>query len=227
MSEQHTERPTGTGPLAGPGREADGNRAAEGQRQPHITPPPAGATPPPDTGSFADPDREAKEARAAREAAGPTPRTGEPGLGPDEGVGEAPDARGAGIRTEGAGTRTRAEAAGDDTTLLPHDEADRLGLRLRHAMGDFVDEPRHAVEEADAVLEEATAHVTAVLTERRRTLRSAWHGNDGKGDDGAQDAGRGDATARAGAQAGTQSETEDLRVALRQYRDLVERLLKV
>ncbi|WNZ11895.1 hypothetical protein [Streptomyces sp. 11x1] len=89
--------------------------------------------------------------------------------------------------------------------LLPHDESDKLTLRLQHAVGGFVDEPRSAVEEADHVLEEVTARFTDAMTQRRRTLRNTW-------ETGADD--------RA-------TDTEQLRLALRDYRELTERLLRL
>jgi len=72
-------------------------------------------------------------------------------------------------------------------------DADKLTLRLQQAVTGFVDQPRHAVEEADHVLDEALAR-----------LRSSWQGQG------------------AGAKA---ADTEELRVVLRQYREVVQRLL--
>ncbi|WP_371580659.1 hypothetical protein [Streptomyces sp. NBC_01314] len=92
--------------------------------------------------------------------------------------------------------------------LLPHDECDKLTSRLRHAVGEFVDEPRSAVEEADHVLEEVTARFTDAMTQRRRTLRTSWQTS--ATDD------------RASA-----TDTEQLRLALRDYRELTERLLRL
>jgi hypothetical protein len=72
-------------------------------------------------------------------------------------------------------------------------DEDKLALRLQQAVTGFVDQPRHAVEEADHVLDEALAR-----------LRSSWQGQG------------------AGAKA---ADTEELRVVLRQYREVVQRLL--
>ncbi|KKD02860.1 hypothetical protein [Streptomyces sp. WM6386] len=104
-------------------------------------------------------------------------------------------------------TATRA-AKGDGSPrgrLLPHDECDKLSLRLQHAVAGFVDGPRNAVEEADHVMEEVASRVTDALTQRRRTLRTSWQ--DGE-----------DKHANAG-------DTEQLRLALRDYRELADRLL--
>ncbi|MFF7444711.1 MULTISPECIES: hypothetical protein [unclassified Streptomyces] len=90
--------------------------------------------------------------------------------------------------------------------LLPHDEIDKLSLRLQHAVAGFVDGPRTAVEEADHVMEEIASRLTDALTHRRRTLRTSWQ-QDGAGKN--ADAG----------------DTEQLRLALRDYRELADRLL--
>ncbi|MFM9448397.1 hypothetical protein [Streptomyces acidiscabies] len=85
--------------------------------------------------------------------------------------------------------------------LLPQGERDKLTLRLQQALNTFIDSPRQAVEEADSVFDEVTTHFTNTLTEQRRVLRSGWQDQD------------------------TEAQTEELRVALRQYRELTERLL--
>ena len=94
---------------------------------------------------------------------------------------------------------------GHDARLLPHDECDKLSTRLQHAVAGFVDEPRSAVEEADHVLEEVAARFADAVKQRRRTLRNSWQAGEGK--------------------AGDAGDTEQLRLALRDYRELTERLL--
>ncbi|MFF3345484.1 hypothetical protein [Streptomyces sp. NPDC002779] len=93
--------------------------------------------------------------------------------------------------------------AGQTTPLLPREEYDKLETRLQHAMTGFVDEPRASVEEADQALEELTGRLTDALTQRRRTLRGSWQGDERSAD------------------------TEQLRLALRDYRELADRLLRV
>ncbi|MGW2723735.1 hypothetical protein [Streptomyces sp. NPDC001492] len=95
-------------------------------------------------------------------------------------------------------TGTSATAAPTSGRLLPQDECDKLDLRLRQAVSGFVDGPRDSVEEADHVVEEIAGRFTEALTRRRRTLRMSWQ--DGE-------------------------DTEQLRLALRDYRNLAERLL--
>jgi hypothetical protein len=65
-----------------------------------------------------------------------------------------------------------------------------------------------AVEEADHVLEEVATRFTEAVKQRRRTLRTSWQSGDG-GQTKAVSAG----------------DTEQLRLALRDYRELTERLL--
>lgn len=89
------------------------------------------------------------------------------------------------------------------SVLLPQDERDKLGLRLQQALSAFVESPRQAVEEADSLFDDAVRHLTEILTERRRALRATWQGQD------------------------TEAQTEELRLALRRYRESVERLLRV
>ncbi|MEX3100161.1 MULTISPECIES: hypothetical protein [unclassified Streptomyces] len=96
---------------------------------------------------------------------------------------------------------------GYGSPLIPRDECDKLELKMRHALAGFVDEPREAVAEADQVLEELATRFTEAITRRRRTVRGAWQAGDG------------------GAPA--TGDTEQLRLALRDYRELCDRLLHV
>ncbi|MGW3283055.1 hypothetical protein ACWDR3_00245 [Streptomyces sp. NPDC001002] len=100
---------------------------------------------------------------------------------------------------------TPASSTPSSSPLLPRDETDKLAERLQHALSGFVDDPRTAVEEADHVVEEITGRYTDALTQRRRTLRRSWQEGDAKSD---------------------HSDTEQLRLALRDYRELADRLLQ-
>ncbi|MEU8350090.1 hypothetical protein [Streptomyces sp. NPDC048845] len=91
--------------------------------------------------------------------------------------------------------------------VLPQHESDRATQRLQEAVTGFVDSPQRSVEEADALFADLAARFADSLTERRRALRASWHGHDGNGDGNAA--------------------TEELRNALRDYRDLTERLLRL
>ncbi|WP_369250617.1 hypothetical protein [Streptomyces sp. R41] len=87
--------------------------------------------------------------------------------------------------------------------LVPQSDRDKFTLRLQQALGTFVDSPRQAVEEADTVLDEVVTRFTDTLTERRRVLRTGWQDPD------------------------TNAQTEELRLALRSYREITERLLHI
>ncbi|MEU1806819.1 hypothetical protein [Streptomyces sp. NPDC019937] len=104
----------------------------------------------------------------------------------------------------GGGMEQPSPPDGPSFPVLPTSEHDKLNQRLRYAVSAFVDAPRGSVEEADALLEEISARLVDLLAERRRTLRAAWHENT----------------------AGT-AETEELRLAMRGYRNVLERLLNV
>ncbi|MFI5566850.1 hypothetical protein ACIA6T_05630 [Streptomyces sp. NPDC051740] len=132
-----------------------------------------------------------------------TGRTTPGGESPPAAAHPKPDA------TAPAGTGTHHDADRTPVArLLRLDDTDKLTARLQHAVAGFVDAPRDAVQEADRALEELTARFTDAVTERRRTLRRSWH------TDGAETSGAAAAT-----------DTEQLRLALRDYRELAERLL--
>ncbi|MFF3375323.1 hypothetical protein ACFYXF_20535 [Streptomyces sp. NPDC002680] len=97
----------------------------------------------------------------------------------------------------------RSSQSSHGTALLAQDERDKLTLRLQHAVTGFVDGPRDSVEEADRVLAEVTERFTEAVERTRRTVRGSWQSGSGS------DAG----------------DTEKLRLALRDYRELTERLL--
>lgn len=139
----------------------------------------------------------------------------------------------------------------DGTALFPPDARDKLTLRLQNAVNGFVDEPRAAVENADRVLEETIADLTRTLEERRRTLRTSWQSLPAQGAPGeaapatidatppaASGHRPGDTTARDTTGRGTTAgetatggtatgDTEQLRLALRDYRETAERLLRL
>jgi hypothetical protein len=97
-------------------------------------------------------------------------------------------------------------AVGGDP-LMAKEECGQLEQRLQHALTEFVDEPRAAVEEADRAVEELSARFTDAIDRRRRTLRGSWQETDRD-------------------HPGT-ADTEQLRLALRDYRELADRLLHI
>ncbi|MFD9031049.1 hypothetical protein ACFVZW_07865 [Streptomyces sp. NPDC059567] len=141
--------------------------------------------------------------------------TGRPGDGHASGDGRSPDhgdrgeydVNGRGGSVSGTG---HGPAAGGDGgpagQLLGDGERDRLGQRLHHALAGFVDSPHDSVAEAAEVLAAAEQQLIASLRDRRTALRAGWQENgdpDGPGPD-----------------------TEQLRLTLRTYREVTERLLR-
>ncbi|MCL6668775.1 hypothetical protein [Streptomyces panaciradicis] len=87
--------------------------------------------------------------------------------------------------------------------LLPSDEQDKIIQRLRHALNTFADTPRKALQEAESAYDEATAQLVNALAERRRLLRADWQDQD------------------------SETQSDELRHALRQYREITQRLLQL
>jgi hypothetical protein len=85
----------------------------------------------------------------------------------------------------------------DDAPLLDgqrwKDRWDRIQIR-------FVDDPRQAIEDADALVDDVVTEVAAKLADERARLESQWNG-------------------------GSEPSTEDLRQALQRYRRFLTRLL--
>ncbi|MGV9758708.1 hypothetical protein ACWDUC_23165 [Streptomyces tricolor] len=117
--------------------------------------------------------------------------------------GSPPASGGSGPGTVGA---TATAPSGTGAPLLPHEETDRWEQRLREVTGRFVDDPREAVEQADRTVEEIARRFTEAVTRRRRTLRMSWEGTEARGP-------------------AAETDTEQLRLALRDYRELAGRLL--
>ncbi|MGW2784597.1 hypothetical protein ACWC3X_25565 [Streptomyces populi] len=180
-----------------------------------VTPVPAERSP----DDRADENRGGTEEVSRREAlkGQVEPVSTEPAPGAPDAPG-TPDRNGGGraARSAGAGTAARGAAdaespagdsAGSGERMLPLDEHEKFSLRMRHAVGGFVDGPQASVEEADHVLEELAGRFTEAVTRRRRALRTSW-----------QSGGEGTETG---------SDTERLRLALRDYREMTERLLRL
>lgn len=103
-----------------------------------------------------------------------------------------------------ADATTRAAISEEDraTPLFASDESDRLHHDWTDIQAGFVDEPREAVERADALVASAIKRLAEIFAQERSTLEQQW------------------------SQGGDVS-TEDLRVALRRYRSFFDRLLSV
>jgi hypothetical protein len=90
--------------------------------------------------------------------------------------------------------------AGSSTALLDREESEHLHTRWNEIQGRFVDEPRSAVQQADALVSEVIEKITRVFANEHSSLEGQWkQGND--------------------------VSTEDLRKALQHYRSFFNRLV--
>ncbi|MEU5074278.1 hypothetical protein AB0G76_22350 [Streptomyces asoensis] len=87
--------------------------------------------------------------------------------------------------------------------LLPSDGRAEIARRLGHAVNTFADSPREALEEAEGAFDAATAQLADALAERRRVLHAGWADLD------------------------PETRSAELRFALREYREITGRLLRV
>lgn len=88
------------------------------------------------------------------------------------------------------------------SVLFPTADMDEFRARWREIQVGFVDEPRRAVEQANALVGLVIQHLTDMFTNERAKLENLW----GQGKD---------------------VSTEDLRQTLRRYRSFFDRLLSV
>lgn len=98
-----------------------------------------------------------------------------------------------------AETSTPANADGH-APLFPENELQDLRARWDKAQAMFVDEPRQAVQDADALVASAVKRIAELFAEERAKLEKQWD-------------------------RGGEVSTEDLRQALRRYRGFFDRLL--
>jgi len=97
----------------------------------------------------------------------------------------------------------RAESTAErPAPLFVAGDADGYRTRWSAIQTGFVDEPRRAVEEADALVAEVVKRLAEMFSDERGRLESVWERNDSVS-------------------------TEDLRQAMRRYRSFFERLLTV
>ena len=99
----------------------------------------------------------------------------------------------------------RAQLTRQDDPMMPLFSANETqGLRSRweNLQVGFIDEPKHAVEEADRLVSETINALSKGFAAEREKLEQQWH-------------------------RGEEASTEDLRLALRRYRSFFERLLSI
>lgn len=86
--------------------------------------------------------------------------------------------------------------------LFPETERARLRSQWTEIQGQFVDEPRHSVEQADGLVAQSIKRLAESFADARAKLEEQWS-------------------------RGGDVSTEDLRVALQRYRSFFDRLLAV
>ena len=89
----------------------------------------------------------------------------------------------------------------DPERLVSSDRADHYGTRWNEVKGMFVDEPRQAVAQADALVGELLDELEQLFSNQRRGIEQGLDNDD--------------------------TSTEDLRMALRRYRSFFDRLLSL
>ena len=106
------------------------------------------------------------------------------------------------LRTETVAlpAETTAAASEGHAPLFPENELTDLRSRWDKAQAMFVDEPRKAVEDADALVASAVKRIAELFADERAKLEKQWD-------------------------RGGEVSTEDLRQALRRYRGFFDRLL--
>ena len=106
--------------------------------------------------------------------------------------------------TGGCGTSVAAVRAPEEerAALFAANEASELRARWDSIQVGFVDEPRKAVEEADALVSDTMKRLAEIFSDERQRLESQWDRRE-------------------------DISTEDFRVALRRYRSFFARLLAI
>ena len=100
------------------------------------------------------------------------------------------------------GTTGKPADIDNPTPLFPENESTNFRNRWTEIQAAFVDEPRRAVEQGDALVADVIKRLASSFADERSKLEGQW--------------GRGDNVS-----------TEDLRVALQRYRAFFDRLLSV
>ena len=91
---------------------------------------------------------------------------------------------------------------GGEASLIPKREMEDLQSRWTAIQAAFVDNPRHAVEEANALVSSALKEIEESFRDQHSQIQKQWS-------------------------EGADASTEDLRIALQQYRMFFDRLLSL
>ena len=103
---------------------------------------------------------------------------------------------------EEAGSPTARIDSSAEESLFAEDELSGLRSRWDEVQSGFVDDPKECVQKADGLVSDVVDQLTTGFSEARSRLEAQW--------------------AR-----GEEASTEDLRLALKRYREFFERLLAV
>ncbi len=124
--------------------------------------------------------------------------------GPRDDAGRPDDGPGRYTRQHGdqPGQHDHDAPGSDGVSVLEPSASERLRGRWQEVQAAFVDEPRQAVTEADQLVGEVLDEVSRVFRDQRSELEAEWSGN-------------------------TEPGTEELRQALRRYREFFDRLLSL
>jgi hypothetical protein len=99
--------------------------------------------------------------------------------------------------------RTAARRGEQEVSPLFSEESEReFRIQWKEVQTGFVDEPRHAVEQADQLVARLMQHLAQSFSDQRTSLENQWEKSD-------------------------KVSTEDLRLALRRYRSFFDRLLSI
>jgi hypothetical protein len=101
----------------------------------------------------------------------------------------------------GSGSSSGGDSTGDRAPLVSRDRADQYTSRWNEVKGMFVDEPRQAVQQADALVGDLLDDLEQLFRAQRQEIENGLDNDD--------------------------TSTEDLRMALRRYRSFFDRLLAV
>ncbi|MFB9530380.1 hypothetical protein [Nonomuraea roseola] len=134
----------------------------------------------------------------------PTGREAQRATGPDVGVQDRgftdTDAATGDVPVESEPAPARAQAVPPQRAALFDQDVDQAHTRWHDLQATFVDDPRQAVEQADQLVDEVVNALTSSLTTRTSELGGRWKNTD-------------------------QGDTEQLRLALRDYGAMLEQLL--
>ncbi len=98
---------------------------------------------------------------------------------PVEGTGAAPSWKGETVVSKAPDTN-----AGSLPALLNREDSEHFRTRWNEIQGKFVDDPRSAVQQGDALVSEVTAQITQMFEQEHAALEGQWkQGNDVSSED--------------------------------------------